>query len=115
MSQEIGNHLMYGNDRGRGLLAEIEQMRHDMAILLARDRNRENTLIAHRQEHEKHHQQDEEHRREIQELRLQNEAVRQASEGYLGTRRRFIDFYERDVKSSIRGSKAIQTYNTLRS
>lgn len=96
---QIGNNLVYGNDGGHGLLSEIKEMRNDIALLLAKDKTREDTL--------------KEHRQEIQDLKHQTKTLRQVSEGYLAIRRRFIDVYKRDVRSSIRGSKAIQIGNSL--
>ncbi len=96
---QVGDKLVYGNTRGHGLLEEIEEMKKDIAILMARDKKKADQIG--------------EHQKEIVSLKKRVKLLSQSSEGYLSIRRRFLDVYKRDVKEmrGLQGSNAIREGN----
>jgi hypothetical protein len=96
---QIGNNLVYANSGGHGILEELEQMKREMKILMAKD--------------EKKASQIEEHQKHISSLETRVGHLVQSSEGYLSIRRRFLEVYKRDIKAmeELKGSKAIREGN----
>ena len=71
-------------------------MKREMNILMAKDEKRASQI--------------DEHQRQISSLESRVRQLVQSSEGYLSTRRRFLDVYKRDIKAmnELKGSKAIR-------
>ncbi|MCJ1373734.1 hypothetical protein MMC20_004963 [Loxospora ochrophaea] len=93
---QIGNNLVDANSGGHGILEELEEMKREMNILMAKDEKRASQI--------------DEHQRQISSLESRVRQLVQSSEGYLSTRRRFLDVYKRDIKAmnELKGSKAIR-------
>ncbi|KAL9104998.1 MAG: hypothetical protein Q9163_000095 [Psora crenata] len=105
---QAGNNLLYANSGGHRLLEEMEQMKRDIGILIAKDEKKTNQI-------DEHQKQIEEHQKHISSLEDRVKGLVQTSEGYLSIRRRFLDVYKRDVKGmkELKGSKAIREGNLI--
>ncbi|KAL9026720.1 MAG: hypothetical protein Q9196_004653 [Gyalolechia fulgens] len=87
--------------RGHRTLEELEQMKREINILMAKD--------------EKKTSQIKQAQKQISSLESRVSVLVQTSEGYLSARRRFLDVYKRDIKvmEELKGSKAIREGNII--
>ncbi len=105
---QAGNNLVYANSAGHGVLEDLENLKKQIAILMAKDEGRASQIVQHQQQIVQHQQQ-------IASLEKQVSRLSQSSEGYLAIRRRFLDVYKRDIKGmeEVKGNKAIREGNII--
>ena len=105
---QVEDKVVYGNPNGYGLLEDMEEMKRNVAILLAKDSKKAEEIGVLTEGMG-------EHNKEIVALKQKVKLLTQSSEGYLCIRRRFLDVYRRDVKQikQYSGSRAIREGNVI--
>lgn len=94
---QAGDMLLYGNETGKALLMERDDLRGRTSMLESKFQKLEATTEASQVE--------------TRQLRLEVKRLAAASEGYLKIRARFLDTFKRDIMGTYLTSTTIRTGN----